>query len=134
MFYLLVLKPAQISSTSRYNLRNNSDLIVDRARLESYKNSFFPSITCLWNDMDDQLKHQPTLPAYLLIKYRLLSKCLSWIDIFTTQIGVTFSITQSYDRTHDCLVDTAELNHDTIPDHGIYKYKREQYRNSYVKW
>ena len=54
--YLIEHIPQTVQDNTRYNLRNNNDLIPYRCRTETFKSSFFPSMTSTWNTLDPHLK------------------------------------------------------------------------------
>jgi hypothetical protein len=58
--YLRELTPAPVQARMRYNLRNQGDLTVPLARLETYSQSFFPSAARLWNSLPAIVKQANT--------------------------------------------------------------------------
>ena len=62
--YLQDLVPSPIQARQRYNLRNNANLEVPFARLESYSQSFFPASTRLWNSIPLSIREAPTVNSF----------------------------------------------------------------------
>ena len=50
--YLQNLIPPSVATLSRYDLRNNTDLIVPFCRLERTRTSFFPETIRCWNELN----------------------------------------------------------------------------------
>ena len=51
------LLPHHTRQQSDYNLRNKNQLALHRARTEMLRNSFIPSMTKTWNDLEDSIKY-----------------------------------------------------------------------------
>ena len=67
--YLSSLLPQQVSTVSRYNLRNSNDLQTIRTNTSLYYNSFLPSTLREWNKLTTEIRHQlSTLLNILLAK------------------------------------------------------------------
>jgi hypothetical protein len=58
--YLQDLMPDHVQARTRYNLRNTQDRDIPMARISAYSNSFFPSATRQWNDLERETKQSPT--------------------------------------------------------------------------
>ena len=54
--YLSNLIPKKVGEVCRYAVRNADDYIVPRWRLECHKQSFFPRIITIWNNLDSSYK------------------------------------------------------------------------------
>ena len=66
--YLSSLLPQQVSTVSRYNLRNSNDLQTIRTNTSLYYNSFLPSTLREWNKLPTEIRQLPTLNSF---KYSL---------------------------------------------------------------
>ena len=66
--YLSSLLPQQVSTVSRYNLRNSNDLQTIRTNISLYYNSFLPSTLREWNKLPTEIRQLPTLNSF---KYSL---------------------------------------------------------------
>ncbi|MCG8096458.1 MAG: endonuclease/exonuclease/phosphatase family protein, partial [Candidatus Thiodiazotropha endolucinida] len=66
--YLSSLLPRQVSTVSRYNLRNSNDLQTIRTKTSLYHNSFLPSTLREWNNLPVEVRQLPTLNSF---KYHL---------------------------------------------------------------
>ena len=64
--YLSSLIPAQVSSASRYNLRNAQNYQTIRARTNQYRDSFLPSTLHLWNNLPLEARQSNTLNSFKL--------------------------------------------------------------------
>ena len=64
--YLSSLIPAQVSSASRYNLRNAHSYQTIRARTNQYRDSFLPSTLHLWNNLPLEARQSNTLNSFKL--------------------------------------------------------------------
>jgi hypothetical protein len=62
--YLQDLLPTPIQARQRYNLRNNANLEVPFARLESYSQSFFPASMRLWNSIHLSIREAPSKNSF----------------------------------------------------------------------
>ena len=62
--YLSSLVPQTVNSTSRYNLRNASDLQTFNARTTLYYNSFLPATVRAWNNLPLQAKQLQSVNAF----------------------------------------------------------------------
>jgi hypothetical protein len=58
--YLQDLMPDRVQARTKYNLRNTENRDVPLARISTYSNSFFPSATRLWNELNRPAKVSPT--------------------------------------------------------------------------
>jgi hypothetical protein len=58
--YLQDLIPNRVQARTRYSLRNTENRDVPLARISSYSNSFFPSATRQWNELNRETKVSPT--------------------------------------------------------------------------
>ena len=72
--YLSSLVPQTINSTSRYNLRNASDLQTIKARTNLYYNSFLPSTVRAWNNLPLEAKQLQSVNSF---KYYLKKDTVS---------------------------------------------------------
>ena len=61
--YLSPLAPPTVGSTTRYRLRNESDLQTISAKSQQYYHSFLPSITQAWNRLSEETKTSPSITA-----------------------------------------------------------------------
>ena len=64
--YLSSLKPIQVSSASRYNLRNAHNYQTIRAITNQYRDSFLPSTLYLWNNLPLKARQSNTLNFFKL--------------------------------------------------------------------
>ncbi|KAK3087639.1 hypothetical protein FSP39_008683 [Pinctada imbricata] len=62
--YLTNLLPDRVHQSTPYNLRNSDEFRQPQYRLQSTIKSFFPSATSLWNDLDYEIKVQPSLKVF----------------------------------------------------------------------
>ena len=64
--YLSSLIPAQVSSASRYNLRNAHNYQTIQARTNQYRDSFLPSTLHLWNNLPLEARQSNSLNSFKL--------------------------------------------------------------------
>ena len=62
--YLYDLLPEMNNEVIHYNLRNNNDLRVPFSRLESFRRSFVPTATKLWNLLDIEIRSSHSLNVF----------------------------------------------------------------------
>ena len=62
--YLSSLAPPTVGSTTRYRLRNESDLQTIPAKSQQYYHSFLPSVTRAWNRLPEETKTSPSITAF----------------------------------------------------------------------
>ena len=62
--YLSSLAPQAVDSTTRYRLRNESDLQTIPAKSQQYYHSFLPSATRAWNRLPEETKTSPCITAF----------------------------------------------------------------------
>ena len=62
--YLLPHIPETVENRvqARYPLRNRSNLSCPTFRTETYRKSFFPSMTLFWNNLEENIKHPEKMP------------------------------------------------------------------------
>ena len=68
LYYLSSLLPQQVSTVSRYNLRNSIDLQTIITNTTLYYNFFLPSTLKEWNTLPTEVRQ---LPTHNSLKYRL---------------------------------------------------------------
>jgi hypothetical protein len=61
---LLDFVPNRVEARTRYNLRNIGQLEVPFARLETYSQSFLPSTTRLWNELQTEVKDSSSVKSF----------------------------------------------------------------------
>ena len=66
--YLSTVAPQTVGSTTRYKLRNESDLQTIPAKSQQYYHSFLPSVTRAWNILPKETK---TSPNFTTFKHKL---------------------------------------------------------------
>ena len=62
--YLTTLLPNSNQEANRYNLRNNHNLRLPFSRLETFKRSFFPRATRLWNALSLTIRDSRSLSIF----------------------------------------------------------------------
>jgi hypothetical protein len=62
--YLVNLIPNLVQARTNYNLRNRGDIDIPRTRLAIHTNSFIPSTTRAWNELDINIKNLPSVEAF----------------------------------------------------------------------
>ena len=62
--YLTNLLPNTVASSTSYNLRNQNNLRIDNYRLTQTSNSFFPSSSRSWNQLEDETRQAPSLNTF----------------------------------------------------------------------
>ena len=62
--YLTELLPKENQEVVAYRLRNNSNIRIPFARLETYRRSFLPSAVRLWNRLDIDVRSKPTTEGF----------------------------------------------------------------------
>ena len=62
--YLSSLAPPTVGSTTRYRLRNESDLQTIPAKSQQCYHSFLPSVTRAWNRLPEETKTSPSITAF----------------------------------------------------------------------
>ena len=62
--YLSSLAPPTVGSTTRYRLRNESDLQTIPAKSQQYYHSFLPSVTRARNRLPEETKTSPSITAF----------------------------------------------------------------------
>ena len=62
--YLKDLLPNRVNETNNYNLRNRNDFEIPSFRLCSFESSFFPSTLKLWNELDMEIRTDPTFVEF----------------------------------------------------------------------
>jgi hypothetical protein len=62
--YLIDLAPEPVHRRTQYQLRNRDNIDVPITRLNILANSFFPSTSRLWNDLDQVAKSRPSVGAF----------------------------------------------------------------------
>jgi hypothetical protein len=72
--YLIDLVPGLVASRTGYQLRNRHDLDVPLARINVYANSFYPTVTRIWNSLSLRLKNAPSVDAFKAYHKRSLPK------------------------------------------------------------
>ena len=66
--FLCDLIPPSVGETNNYNLRNRHNISQTTNRLSISQQSFFPSMTKLWNLLDMRIRQLPTFESF---KYKL---------------------------------------------------------------
>ena len=72
--YLFDLLPRSVTEGHDYNLRNPNNFVPPSTRLTSFQNSFFPSSTRLWNNLEPYIRNSPSNSSFKLLlksKYSL---------------------------------------------------------------
>ena len=62
--YLLEMLPPLVSSVNPYHRRRPHERVVPSFKTELFRNSFFPSVTRLWNELPDFLKTTASLSEF----------------------------------------------------------------------
>ena len=62
--YLRILLPPENTDRTTYQLRNRENTHIPAARLESFKRSFFPFSTRVWNDLPSDLRNSRSLEEF----------------------------------------------------------------------
>ena len=62
--FLTDLLPPSVGTRTQYNLRNNPDLTGFASRTETFKRSFFPSTTHLWNSLPQDVRNAESIYAF----------------------------------------------------------------------
>jgi hypothetical protein len=62
--YLIDLLPSQVNDRTNYALRNRNQLDIPIARINILANSFFQAGARLWNELDNDRKALPSVPAF----------------------------------------------------------------------
>lgn len=62
--YLQNLCPPTVAHVTNYNLRNKANCRPPANRTNRYKNSFIPSVSNLWNDLDHEIKNSASLEIF----------------------------------------------------------------------
>ena len=93
--YLSSLIPAQVSSASRYNLRNAQNYQTIRARTNQYRDSFLPSTLHLWNNLPLEARQSNTLNSFKLF---LKKTSYQFLDITIMEIEDLKYFTHVYEQ------------------------------------
>jgi hypothetical protein len=70
--YLTELVPNLVHQRTNYRLRNRTQLDVPFARINTYKQSFIPQTTRLWNDLPTPVKNLPSIEVFKAYHLRSL--------------------------------------------------------------
>jgi hypothetical protein len=62
--YLSSLLPSQRQQISNYNMRNPTNLTIQHTRTESFKRSFIPASSLIWNALPEHVRSSTTLSAF----------------------------------------------------------------------
>ncbi|MCG7883380.1 MAG: hypothetical protein JAY96_17510 [Candidatus Thiodiazotropha endolucinida] len=62
--FLTNLFPPVVGMTSRYELRNSDDYVIQNQRTQIFSRSFIPSSTSLWNQLPQEIRNKPTLSSF----------------------------------------------------------------------
>ena len=122
--YLTDLLPRSVTEGHEYNLRNSNNFVPPTARLTSFQNSFLPSTTRLWNNLEPHIRNSPSNSIFkflLKTKYSLPKPPLYFscgnrkANILHTRLRNNCSILKS-DLYRCNLIDdcSCECNHFTV--------------------
>ncbi len=62
--YLVKLVPKHVHERTDYSLRNRGDLTIEKPSSETFRKSFVPGVTKMWNSLDTNLRQIPDLDAF----------------------------------------------------------------------
>jgi hypothetical protein len=70
------LMPLRVGSISQYDLRNSNNYVIPNCRLKMTKQSFFPSTTRDWNNLNPEIRNSDNINIFKRKKKILLKKVL----------------------------------------------------------
>ena len=62
--YLCDLMPLPVGSVSQYDLRNSNNYVIPNCRLEMIKQSFYPSTTRNWNNLNPEIRNSGNINIF----------------------------------------------------------------------
>jgi len=75
-----ILSPV-VNTRTRYALRNTSNLTIFRTRTETFKRSFFPSATVLWNSLPMEIRNAQSLASFKRLIHRDVPSTKPWFSM-----------------------------------------------------
>ena len=56
--------PLPVGSVSQYDLRNSNNYVIPNCRLEMIKQSFYPSTTRNWNNLNPEIRNSGNINIF----------------------------------------------------------------------